>query len=233
MSALYLYINLAVLAVPLALSFDRRVAFFRLWPYVLPAIAINAAIFIAWDALFTERGIWGFNPDYLIGVNVLGLPLEECLFFFTVPYACVLIYETLRVYTSLNPSSAWIWQASSIAALVLAVLAFVHYDRWYSVSALGLAALLLLLSSLIRPQWMGRFWVFFAVQLLPFFVVNSLLTGAFTPEPIVWYNPDHHIGPRLGTIPFEDVFYSFSMLLIPVSLFEGLRARSPKFALIP
>ena len=65
MSALYLYINLAVLAVPLALSFDRRVAFFRLWPYVLPAIAINAAIFIAWDALFTERGIWGFNPDYL------------------------------------------------------------------------------------------------------------------------------------------------------------------------
>ena len=32
-----------------------------------------------WDVLFTVNGVWGFNPDYLVGIKRLGLLLEICL----------------------------------------------------------------------------------------------------------------------------------------------------------
>ena len=78
---LYLVVDLAVIAVPLAFSFDRKVRFVRFWPALFPAIAVMMALFIPWDIAFTERGIWGFNPDYLSGFWIAGIPVEEWLFF--------------------------------------------------------------------------------------------------------------------------------------------------------
>ena len=51
----YLAVDLAVLAVPLALSFDRKVRFARFWPALFPAIAVMMALFIPWDIAFTVR----------------------------------------------------------------------------------------------------------------------------------------------------------------------------------
>ena len=42
---LYLTVDLAVLAVPLAFSFDRKVRFARFWPALFPAIAVMMALF--------------------------------------------------------------------------------------------------------------------------------------------------------------------------------------------
>src|SRR5687767_6113258 len=95
---IYLYLNLLTLFFPLLLSFDKRVAFYKTWPALFPALLINALIFIPWDVFFTQQKIWGFNPEHLLGIYFLGLPLEEILFFITVPYACIFIYECLNVY---------------------------------------------------------------------------------------------------------------------------------------
>ena len=70
---LYLTVDLAVLAIPLALSFDRKVRFVRFWPALFPAIAVMMALFIPWDVAFTEQGVWGFNPAYLSGVWIAGI----------------------------------------------------------------------------------------------------------------------------------------------------------------
>ena len=83
---LYLTDDLAVLAIPLLCSFDRKVRFVRFWPALFPAIAVMMALFIPWDIAFTERGIWGFNPDYLSGLWIAGIPLEEWLFFLCIPF---------------------------------------------------------------------------------------------------------------------------------------------------
>ena len=95
---LYLTVDLAVLAIPLLCSFDRKVRFVRFWPALFPAIAVMMALFIPWDIAFTERGIWGFNPDYLSGLWIAGIPLEEWLFFLCIPYACLFTYESLSTH---------------------------------------------------------------------------------------------------------------------------------------
>jgi lycopene cyclase domain-containing protein len=82
----YFLILAASLAGPLALSFDKKVAFYKNWKYVFPAMIIPALLYIAWDVYFTEIGVWSFNEGYISGIKLIKLPLEEVLFFFIVPY---------------------------------------------------------------------------------------------------------------------------------------------------
>jgi lycopene cyclase domain-containing protein len=43
---------------------------------------ITGLFFLFWDVLFTMKGVWSFNPQYIIGVTLWGLPLEEMSSFF-------------------------------------------------------------------------------------------------------------------------------------------------------
>jgi lycopene cyclase domain-containing protein len=60
------------------------------------------------------------------------------------------------------------------------------------------------------------------VHLIPFLLVNGVLTGAVTPEPVVGYNANEIIGLRIYTIPIEDTIYAFTCLLIPITVMEYL-----------
>ena len=89
----YLLINFLTIFFPIVLSFDKRVQFFKSWKFIFPGLFITGLLFLLWDYVFTIYGVWSFNPDYVIGVYMLNLPLEEILFFVTVPFACIFIYE--------------------------------------------------------------------------------------------------------------------------------------------
>ena len=100
----YLLINIAIVSIPLILSFDKKVHFYKKWRYAIPAIAIPGFIFIVWDIWFTKVGIWSFNKIHLTGIELFGLPIEEHMFFITVPYASIFTYEVLKCYwPELNP----------------------------------------------------------------------------------------------------------------------------------
>ncbi|MFN6039186.1 MAG: lycopene cyclase domain-containing protein, partial [Bacteroidota bacterium] len=98
MKFLYLSIDAFTLLGPLILSFDKRVAFYKKWKPLFLAISIMMIIFIPWDILKTDHGVWGFNQDYICGIYFFNLPIEECLFFVCIPYACIFIYECLNYY---------------------------------------------------------------------------------------------------------------------------------------
>ena len=66
----YLWVNLAVISIPFVASFDKRVAFFQEWKAFWPACLLTMACFIAWDVIFTARGVWGFNSDHLAGIDL-------------------------------------------------------------------------------------------------------------------------------------------------------------------
>jgi lycopene cyclase domain len=53
------------------------------------------AVFAAWDVIATARGHWWFSARFTLGARILGLPVEEWLFFLVVPACAVLTYEAL------------------------------------------------------------------------------------------------------------------------------------------
>ena len=62
--------------------------------------------------------------------------------------------------------------------------------------------------------------------MIPFFLVNGVLTGSFIRDEIVWYNNAANLGFRIGTIPIEDFFYAMLLLLSNISIFEWLEIKS-------
>lgn len=217
----YLLLNIATLFFPLLLSFDKKVAFYRKWRSVLPAIALTALLFIPWDMYKTHAGVWSFNPEYVLGVWIGNLPLEEWLFFFTVPYAILFIYECLKAYLPdvLQGISV---RLSKIVFVLLVFITVFFTDRMYTVITFPLAAAFLLAhTQFFGNRYLGRFWMAYFVHLIPFFVVNGLLTSL----PVVQYNPEEYIGLRIFTVPVEDTVYSMLLLLMNVTFFEWLEDR--------
>ena len=65
---------------------------------------------------------------------------------------------------------------------------------------------------------MRDFLLTYVVCFIPFLIVNGILTGGFTKNPVVWYNENEIIGWRIGTIPIEDSIYNM-LLLVLVTFF--------------
>lgn len=229
----YLLIDIASISIPLFWSFERKVYFIKYWKEVLSAIFITMILFIPWDVYFTYKGIWGFNDTYLTGVRLLGLPLEEYLFFICIPYASLFTHEALKHYLPTGPSE----KASNIFTYFLITLLIffigLGYSNWYTLSASVLAlVVIVVLKFVVKSKNLGRFYFSYLIILIPFFVVNGILTGSITSDPIVWYNDQENLGFRLGTIPIEDTVYGLSLLLINMSLYEYLKVKKLKSELL-
>ncbi|MED5256365.1 MAG: lycopene cyclase domain-containing protein, partial [Candidatus Neomarinimicrobiota bacterium] len=74
------------------------------------------------------------------------------------------------------------------------------------------------------PQLLSSFFVSYIFILIPFFIINGILTGSFILDEIVWYNDNYNLGIRIGTIPFEDIFYGFSLLFLPLYINQELKS---------
>ena len=227
--SLYLWINVLSFAGPFLLSFDKKVHFYTHWKTLFPAVLVVGTGFIAWDIYFTENGIWGFNPDYLSGITIINLPIEECLFFFTVPYACVFIYEVMKAYFPKFRPAQLAYGFSFVFTLTAISLALVFSQNWYTFYALlGAGLLNWIIYFGWTPKWYPYFVISFIITMIPFLLVNGVLTGAVTTEPVVWYNENHIMGPRVVTIPVEDIFYNFFMLFPVVGIHEWLKVKGDK-----
>jgi lycopene cyclase domain-containing protein len=224
--SVYLLVDLLTIAGPLALSFDRRVAFWRRWGALFPAILVSGGLHAAWDALVTARGDWSFNPAYVLPLRIAGLPLEEILFFVAVPYACVFIYEVVRAY--LTEREVRVTRAVSLPlAAAAAVTAVAFRGQHYTLIVCLALALFFALCSLpgVRLLRSRSFWIAQAISYVPFLAVNGVLTAL----PVVRYDDSATWGVRVYSIPVEDFLYSFTLLglsLLVYTVIAGLRERA-------
>lgn len=222
----YLGLVLIVVAGPLALSFDKRVAFYKDWPAVFGAIAVVVAVYGGWDVWKTATGVWSFNPAYAGQWRFLHLPLAEWLFFVCIPYACIFILACVRGYfkdaTFKAPRALYLGLA---AAFALAGALFMY--KTYTGIIFLKAAAIVVLAEFLTPGSLRstNFWIAMALTYIPFLISNGILTG----KPVVLYDDTKNLGIRVGTIPLEDFFYSFSMLLLSFSLYDKFKSRLPRY----
>lgn len=224
---LYLYLDLFAISIPFLFSFHPRIQFYKLFKYFFPAMIISGAIYIVWDALFAIYGIWGFNENYLIGFYLFHLPIEEWLFFICIPYASVFTHYTLsKLYPRLKLIDLVTKWINRFLILVLGLVVILHFDKAYTAVNASLSLLILLFAIKKTPKILNSFYITFLFVLIPFFIINGILTGSFIPDEVVWYNNDENLGIRIFTIPVEDLFYAFGMLLLTVSLMEVFKKAS-------
>jgi lycopene cyclase domain-containing protein len=217
----YLSIDLLTLFFPLVLSFDSKLKFHKQFGSFFKANLIVAGIFILWDMLFTHLGVWGFNSRYLTGLSIFNLPIEEVLFFVCVPFACIFSYACIDYYFNVKWSSKIENIFIVLCSLSLLVVGIYAIPRLYTATTfISLGIILLVFKYVMKVTWLPKLFTTYAILIFPFFVVNGLLTGTGLDEPIVWYNNAENLGIRILTVPIEDLFYGFEMVLLHVFIME-------------
>ena len=224
----YLIILGLSLLYPLAQSFEKRVYMHRKFRFILPGILATGVVYILWDIWFTAEGVWGFNPNYTLDLYILGLPLEEWLFFLVVPYCCIFLYEVLRYFVKKfhYPKVS----RTVIMVLVLVLLGSIPfiYDRLYTLVTFSFTALMLILQLVQKTYktWFSGFMITYVLSMVPFIVVNGLLTSI----PVVWYDNMQNLGIRIYTVPLDDFVYLMGLLLPAINIYQLLlhRYASPR-----
>lgn len=251
----YLLFNLLVLAGPLAMSFEPHVRYLRRWPAALGAALIMLIPFAVWDILVTGRH-WWFNPLYTSGTFIGPLPAGEWLFFITVPFASLFVWEVLRYYrpqqhqlrrpenTILAGTAAarvmpdqpggwsrhnrWSWRRPDPALLLWLLLPLAW---WLQQRGREYTALVLLVFWLVAQADLylgGR--ILRRPQVWPYAAVLAglmlLFNGYLTARPVVLYDPAYQLDWRVITIPVEDFLYGYSLLLGSTSIYEKWRSEN-------
>ncbi len=221
MDSLYLWLNLGSLSIPFLYSFHPKLKLYKKWKYMFPAIGVMMLFFIPWDIVFTANGFWGFNPKYLTGFYIVNLPIEEWLFFICIPYACIFThYALLYYFPNMKLSEKTTTRLTYLLILSMTVLVILFYDRWYPLINYGYAIVLLALVLRYEKEILQKYYLTFLVMLIPFFIVNGVLTGSFIKEQVVWYDNSQNLSIRMFTIPVEDSIYAFTMILTPLVITE-------------
>ncbi|MCF8463423.1 MAG: lycopene cyclase domain-containing protein [Flavobacteriales bacterium] len=217
----YLLINICSIAIPFAFSFESKLKFYKKWKVLVPAILIPAIFFLIWDSIFTTQGVWGFNENYLTGIKLLNLPLEEVLFFLCIPYCCVFTYEVLNHFIKKDVVGKYARYGTTILTYILAAMVFNYHELAYTFYTALLTAIFLLVHLVyLKKAYWSRLVFAYLIILIPFFIVNGILTGTGLEEPVVWYNDAENLGIRLLTIPIEDSIYGFLLISSNISLYE-------------
>ena len=213
----YLVLDILIIIFPLFFSFKWVFPYYKNYKPLALSIFIVGGVYILWDILVTYRGDWAFNKEYLIGIEIAGLPLEEILFFIVVPYSCIFIFENLQYFfkDKTIPFNKWFYY---LIALIFLSIGLIFYHQEYTILAMFSVAFFFFFAGKWFPKLLQsrNYWIYIIISFIAFIIFNYLLTSI----PIVTYNPNAIWGGsveqiwngRFITIPLEDFFYNFSML---------------------
>lgn len=96
-----------------------------------------------------------------------------------------------------------------------------YWKKTYTVTKfVGFSLLLFLVRFIFQQVWLGNLYRAWLILLLPFFIVNGILTGTGLSSPVVWYNDKETIGIRILTFPVEDIIYGFELVMLTVFFYE-------------
>ena len=131
--SLYLFLNIASFLIPFLYSFEKRMQYIKRWKVIFPSLIITALFFIIWDIIFTQMGVWSFNPRYHSGIEFFGLPIEEWLFFICIPYASIFIHFSFQYFLpNVALSDTAVKKIYSVLMLITIPVIVFNFDKWYT-----------------------------------------------------------------------------------------------------
>lgn len=217
----YLLFHLVITVGPVVSQFSRRIRHVSRWRLKLLVNGIVMIPYIIWDAIVAGSH-WWFNEAYTLGFRLLGLPIGEWLFFITVPFGCLLVWETLPhtdnwltrlralryvraiLYAAL-PAGIWVFSTGKqYTGLVI-----------FCFGLVGLADTLLDVDLLLRPK------TYLYLATVSGFIL--VFNGYLTARPVVVYGEAYQMGYRIWTIPIEDFGYGFTLMFFNTMLYEKLK----------
>ena len=179
-----------------------------------------ALFYIIWDMAFTQKGVWSFNEDYITGIKIYNLPIEEVLFFFVVPYCCVFIYECVRCYFPKIQQTQFGLFVLKLIGFILLLLALINHNKDYTFFTFFFNGLFIFILASAKKYFhsfnVNAFLISYLIILIPFLIVNGFLTSI----PVVLYNNNENLNFRIYTIPFEDIFYGMLLIMMNIAGFE-------------
>jgi lycopene cyclase domain-containing protein len=218
----YLFLIFLTIAGPIALSFDKKVAFYKTFKLFLLSAGITSLLYILWDIIFTINNIWEFNDSYILKYKFVHLPIEEYLFFIVVPYASLFVYECIKIYfPNLKIGGTLPWKIIVVFSIVIII---TNASKLYTVVTFGLLGLILIIAIAKKytlfQSISNHLFAAWVVCLLPMSYVNGVLTG----KPILIYNDAENCKMRIGTIPLEDFFYHLLYMVIMIFIYEYIKS---------
>ena len=222
---LYLLINFFTIIIPFIFSFHPSIQFYKHFLSFIKSIFLTCLIFIVWDIFFTHLGVWGFNKKYIIGVYFFNLPIEEVLFFICIPFACIFTIFCFDKFKKI-PINYKVEKMIHIIIyfLSLSIILFFYKKKYPLFVFVSLPILIIVLKYIFKVNWLIKVYFVYLFLLIPFLIVNGILTGTGLQEPVVWYNVNQIIGIKILTIPVEDIFYGLELIILQYGLFEFIKS---------
>lgn len=221
MFQIFLYLNLFLFLIPVALNIDKKIGISSL---LIPSLIVTV-IFSETGVFLAGLKVWTFNPAYLLGITYRQLPLEMYLFYFMFSFAGLGIYNYLNIKFPKNDLQKYSLSLSNLLLGIMVAILFFAYTKWYTTITFALLFLLMLYVEYKNQlRFMYRFYSAFLVCLIPFYISFGILSNV----PIISYNATETIDVNLFRIPFENHFYMMGMLLLGVYFLEVRKSRNAK-----
>jgi lycopene cyclase domain-containing protein len=185
---------------------------------MLIAIVIPAIPFLLWDVFVTGTH-WHFNSKYVSGIKIINLPIEEILFFITVPFACLFTWEMI-IRRAKEKTLNLKWLRIVLYLALPAGIYFFAVGKQYTGLTLSFLFLANLLDQFLKTNLLYNQRFYFYLLLIVIFTL--IFNGFLTWRPVVTYGVEYQLDFRIITIPVEDFFYGIALLFMNTSLYSYL-----------
>jgi lycopene cyclase domain-containing protein len=212
----YLLFNLIVFfSIILAKIFYRKSSRFNN-PALFISIFIVSIIFIIIDSLVTGY-FWNFNSRYILGIKIIKLPIEEILFFITVPFACIFLWINIKNIIKNIKSKVCI--NCILNGLLFPLAAFFWYQKlFYTFSMIVLLIFIIAVDKFIKTELFRQkvFLIYLIIINCFTFIFNLYLTA----RPVVIYSTRYKTNLNIITIPIEDFIFGICLISLNIIVYE-------------
>jgi lycopene cyclase domain-containing protein len=220
MNTEYLLFNIIVLIGPVVFSFDQRVYYFRFWPVAFLSIALVMIPFLAWD-IWVNESHWFFHQSHTLPFRLWNLPVEEWLFFISVPFTSLFIWQIIVTFKKeVYLDNKYLRYLMLLSGFLFSFIFFFKGKIYTGLVILSLSLTigldLVLKTNLLAQK---RTVLFLTVITVLIFIFNGYLTA----RPVIYYGSTYNCNIKIWTIPIEDFGYGYALIISSTILYEKFK----------